>query len=132
MMLLDKIENERQGAVGRVFSDIYLHFRSLLEEEDCSYECSCMLFGSMAKGLRAHGLLEPQISRPYYGQSMAGIRKVIEGFRTPRSSRLCPESCGSHYCSMTSRLRPTLIEVEAALHVFNLEDYRALTRRRLR
>ncbi|KAJ3454817.1 hypothetical protein MRS44_013417 [Fusarium solani] len=126
-IILDRIDSERQDALSQVFSAVYGLLDSLCDQSDCSYECSSMLLGSLTKELSKRGILNPRITGPFTGYSIATAKSMIHNFRSPQwcssSSSGSYYGCNQHYCNLMEKMAPTLEEIEKKLPVLKLKDF---------
>ncbi|RKK76441.1 hypothetical protein BFJ71_g16933 [Fusarium oxysporum] len=122
--LLDKIDKARQNTLGIIFTGIYDLLDLLQEKDECSYECSSMLLGTLIKDLRKHGILGSRCEKPFYGFSIEGSKDMIKGLRKPQwydtsGGRYGPR----HSCTIQQKLSLALDKVETGLRVFDLQDF---------
>ncbi|KAI3567906.1 hypothetical protein IWW34DRAFT_812471 [Fusarium oxysporum f. sp. albedinis] len=131
--VLDRIDQERQGALSKVFTTLYGLLDTLQHNSDCSYECSCMLLGNLTKELGENGILKPPIEPPFEGHSIVSVMEMISGFSSVNwysrsSSGMYYDGYhSSHSCSIVGKMRPTLERMEKELPCLGLEDFGLLT-----
>ncbi|RKL06837.1 hypothetical protein BFJ70_g16973 [Fusarium oxysporum] len=123
--ILEEIDKARQDSLDKLFSAIYDLLDRLLEETECSYECSSMSLGVLTKELSKRGILSPRITQPFDGWSIDGTKEMIKGLRRPKwydNTRL-----GSrHSCTIQEKLSLAIDKVEDELRVFDLQDLQFL------
>ncbi|EXM13844.1 hypothetical protein V3481_012885 [Fusarium oxysporum f. sp. vasinfectum] len=110
--ILEEIDQARQDSLDDMFSAIYDLLDRLLEETECSYECSSMSLGVLTKELSKRGILSPRIAQPFCGWSVNGAQNMIKGLRRPEwyDHRYGP----THSCTIQQKLSPVLDEVETS------------------
>ncbi|KAF5010214.1 hypothetical protein FDECE_3626 [Fusarium decemcellulare] len=122
--LLKRIDQGRQDILEPVFSKIYGLLDGLLENSECSYECSCMLLGCLTKHLSKHGMLNPRITGPFNGFSVDGIQETFQELEAPKYLRWGDHRSFSqpHQCNIKAKLQPVLRDVEYWLRGVFWED----------
>ncbi|KAI8710574.1 hypothetical protein NCS52_01557700 [Fusarium sp. LHS14.1] len=131
--ILKRIDEERQNALAEIFSTLYTLFGTLCKGSECSYECSSMLLGSLMKELSKHGILKPQIKKPYDGYSISSAVNMVNTFtlpiwysRTGRfGSRYHDSYSSPHTCRISDKMRPTLDKVDKMVPILTLETFRS-------
>lgn len=127
----EEIDIARQSALAEIFSAIYELFDRLQEGQQCSFECSSMLLGVLAKELSKHGILYPRNAPPFDGFSIEGSKQMIKGLRKPDWYSIKPysrhDNCRhhTHNCCIQDKLSIPLAKVESCLRVFELQDFQA-------
>ncbi|KAJ3532291.1 hypothetical protein NM208_g8507 [Fusarium decemcellulare] len=129
--LLSIINKERQVIIAPVFTEIYGNLDALMGGSVCFYECSCMLLGSLTKVLSKRGILNPRITRPYNGFSVADVKRMVDRIRSPKWVTLTParDRYVYHGCNVKAKLAPILKKMNDDLCVFQkgfefMKDYR--------
>ncbi|RTE75463.1 hypothetical protein BHE90_010072 [Fusarium euwallaceae] len=131
--ILKRIDEERQNALAEIFSTLYTLLDTLCQESECSYECSSMLLGSLMEELRKHGILKPQIKKPYGGYSISSAVKMVDTFTSPTwysknersGSRYYDSYSSPHTCRISDKMRPTLDKVDKMVPILTLETFRS-------
>ncbi|KAI8710785.1 hypothetical protein NCS52_01538300 [Fusarium sp. LHS14.1] len=131
--LLKRIDEERQNALAEVFSTLYTLLDTLCQESECSYECLSMLLGSLMKELRKHGILKPQIKKPYDGYSISSVVNMVDTFTSPTwysknersGSRYYDSYSSPHTCRISDKMRPTMDKVDKMVPILTLETFRS-------
>ncbi|OBR10433.1 Nuclear pore protein-like protein [Colletotrichum higginsianum IMI 349063] len=82
-IVIDLIEWQRQDAIEFTLTTL----RNLLEtfrkgSSGCTFECSSMLLGALAKNMDEHKLLDPVPKEPYTGYSIVDMEKLKRSLRT--------------------------------------------------
>ncbi|RAK95202.1 uncharacterized protein BO80DRAFT_497896 [Aspergillus ibericus CBS 121593] len=83
--IMDAINDRRQEAITELIDHVYEERdRYLSGEMGCSFECSAMMYGGIAKNLVEHKMTPADLEAPFHNHSYMSLVRIIERFRTPR------------------------------------------------
>ncbi|KAH8658308.1 hypothetical protein BX600DRAFT_439476 [Xylariales sp. PMI_506] len=117
-VIIDIIDQRRQDIVDGVISGLHDLLVQLYERNECSFECSAILAGTLARQMHAHGFLYPKPVRPFLPHSVAELKTIVHDFKSPSLKTIVHdfkspswrgiESYYLHSCALTSLMEPIM------------------------
>ncbi|KAH7117538.1 hypothetical protein B0J11DRAFT_582945 [Dendryphion nanum] len=105
----DKFNQHRSRTIHRLLSSLEALLKSLrLDQNECTFECNAIQYGTLAKELGYRGLLFPTPQAPFYGYSFENIASSI---RLIQKTSVCDRCVESSYGLLAGNTMPRIENV---------------------
>ena len=119
--LTEAIDQQREKLVGRVISNLNALLAYLYKRSNCSFACSSILSGALARQMDAAGLLEPSPTGPFLGYNVVEMTGFVQTLESPTWS--IPYRSPTHRCSLYDFLKMTDSYVVDGVEGLELGDF---------
>ncbi|KAH8889906.1 hypothetical protein GQ53DRAFT_184308 [Thozetella sp. PMI_491] len=115
------VDQQRQEALEEIISGLHGLLVQFYMRTECSFACSSILSGSLARQMHANRILHPKPIRPFAGESIAGMSAIVRVFHSPtwRAS----DSYYEHKCDLATFIEPTVNSVVDSIVGLKLKTF---------
>ncbi|KAK4233012.1 hypothetical protein C8A03DRAFT_39314 [Achaetomium macrosporum] len=121
--IIEAIDRRRQEVVDKIITALQSLLISFRDGPDkCSFECSSIQLGALAKEIRAKRL-ETKPESPMLGYSVVATMKTVKSIRSPTWHRTHTSFGYVHSCSLEATIRSTIGSMEQMTGGLTLDEF---------